>query len=134
MPRMIVETKQEARLHPETPGYEFQVTSIPADLPTNAVERCEFDDRSISVPAELGSIWVRVYKNGDNSFPVAHAEFGIGIDTVVCDCIDVDEKHRRRRIATASYDIAEAIAEAPLQPSATQTADAEQFWRFRKRR
>ncbi len=134
MPRKIVETTQAILQFDDIQDFDFQVTTVPANLSLTAEERLEFDDRALDVPTEYGSIWVRVYQRGKNTAFVAHAEFGVGTTSVICDCVEVEKEYRRNNIATKIYDVVEAIADAAVQRSATQTSDAENFWRYREQR
>ena len=99
---------------------------VPPGLPADHQARDGFDDQSIAVPREAGSVWFRVWVPGDRF--VAAATFAAGDQTVQCDGIDVEAIYRRQGIATALYELASSIFAAPVIPSATQTSDAKAFW------
>ena len=65
VPSMISKFSQDTYQIEDLPAYTFEVSCVPPRFPTNSSLRADFDDRSIDLPAELGSIWVRVYTQED---------------------------------------------------------------------
>lgn len=133
MPSKISKFSQDTYQFECLPTYTFEVSSVPPRLATNSSLRADFDDRSIALPAELGSIWVRVYTEEDGLF-VAHAVFAVGSESVICDDVQVNEAHQDQDMATSCYDIAGIVAGSEVQPSTIQTTDAKKFWQKRNAR
>lgn len=131
MPTKITEFHQKTNNYKYLPEYLFCISVVPPNLGANTNERMRFDDRSIDVPAVNGSVWIQVALNDRPNEIVAHATFGVGFDSVQCDSVDVRQDHRRRGIATITYDIAGKIAGVEVEPSSNQTPDAKLFWKHR---
>ena len=131
---MICEFEQYDLNCENFPDFQFQLTLVPPCLPNTSRIRDEFDDRSIEVPHENGSLWIRVHTaKGDHAF-AGHAVFGASFISTQCDTIQILQGFRRRGIATFLYDLTEEIFEVPVEPSSNLTGDARKFWQHRSNR
>ena len=99
---------------------------VPPGLPAIHVAREQFDDRSIAVPRESGSVWFRVWAKGERL--AATATFAADRNAVRCDGIDVEVPYRLKGIATVLYHLASRMFAAPVIPSDVQSEDARAFW------
>ena len=114
------------------PGIIFCMSLVPKGLPEDHHIRQKYDDRSIQVPNENGSLWITVRRDDSQGASVAEAVFASTQRTVQCDTIEVHRDFRLLGIATKLYDLAEEVFDAPVVPSETLSEDAMQFWKKRK--
>lgn len=90
----------------------------------------ENDDRSLDVLNVSGSVWCRVFERG-KEVQIAYAHFAADGNVVRCDDVHVDERHRKKGIATFLYRLAASLFEAPIVPSNRLLNDGERFWHGR---
>lgn len=129
----ITSPEQDVVVLQNLPGYRFAVTALPAATGTTHPLGYDFDDRSIDVPNEWGSLWIRILDNAGNDLG-GGATFAATERSVMCDTIDVPEEHRRKGIATSLYDLAEHVFGLVTEPSPILSEDAKAFWDKRRAR
>jgi hypothetical protein len=107
--------------------YDAMVTEVPSGLDPNDPARERFDDRSIDVPHDNGSVWIEV-RDPEKGELVAIAVFGADAKVVRCDTVEVTLHYRRKGVATALYRLASSLFKAPVVPTDNLSADAVAFW------
>ena len=107
-------------------GYRIGVYVIPPETGDNHSFPENFDDRSIGVPKDHGSVWARVYDEENNI--VGNATLASDGNAVRCDSIDIDEQHRCKGLATTIYEAASHIFGCPVVPSDILSQEAKGFW------
>ena len=117
----------------DLPGYRFACVALPPNTATSHALGHDFDDRSIEVPKDWGSLWVQILDDAGNYLGGA-ATFAASEKSVMCDTIEVPEGHRFKGIATRLYDLAELVFEVPAEPSPTLSPEAVAFWEKRRSR
>ena len=108
-------------------GFKVVVVKVPPGLPLDHRCRELYDDRSVRVPCEAGTIWCTV-QAPDGADGVACATFAADSESVRCDTIDVTPEYRRKGIANALYDLASSVFGAAVIPSDLLTDDGRRFW------
>ena len=107
--------------------YDAKITEVPYGLHARDTTRECFDDRSIGVAHDMGSIWIYVFEPETGAL-VANAVFGADNAVVRCDTIEVMLAYRGKGVAKALYQLASCIFEAPVVPSTILSPDAVKFW------
>lgn len=108
-------------------SYDATITEVPYGLDPHDPTREDFDDRSMAVPHDMGSIWIDVREYPKGAL-VALAAFGADATVVRCHNIEVMLAYRKKGVAKALYQLASCIFEAPVVPSAILSPDAVKFW------
>ena len=107
--------------------YDATITEVPFGLAPHDPVRESFDDRSNGVPHDMGSAWIEI-RDPVKSELVATSVFGADAKVVRCYTVEVTLAYRRKGIATALYQLASCIFEAPVVPSDILSDDAAAFW------
>ncbi len=107
--------------------FTVSVVGIPPDLPSRDIHRDQYDDRTFHVCHTMGTIWFKVYNVEDGKF-VGHAEFGSDSVAVRCDTVTIEASFRRNGVASALYELASYIFNAPVVKSNILSQDAVDFW------
>lgn len=111
-------------------AYQVEIAFVPPGLPDDHPLRGRYDDRSISVPASAGSLWMTLVTSEERHFAGA-AIFAADEAIVRCDTIEIVGRFRRRGLASCLYELAAIFTKAPIAPGALLSADAIAFWRAR---
>jgi hypothetical protein len=106
--------------------YRIEVAQVPSGL-SYLEAPWDCDDRSVKLPKSSGTLWFRVFV-GDSETVIAHAVFAADNAVARCNSIDVDERHRRREIASHLYRCAACFFDAPVVPSGTTLPGGKLFW------
>ncbi|NKJ02656.1 GNAT family N-acetyltransferase [Novosphingobium sp. SG707] len=111
------------------PGYTFEAVSIPT-MQSHNFRGKDCDVASVIVPSSSGHLWIWVKDCTDHGL-VAWAVFGANASNVQCCDICVHEDFRNRGIATALYQWAACLFEAPVVPSTMRSDLSKKFWKNR---
>jgi hypothetical protein len=106
--------------------FRVSVVGIPPNLPSRDIHRDQYDDRTFQVCHTMGTLWFTVFNVADGKF-VGHAAFGADSSAVRCDTISIETNFRRNGVASALYELASCIFEAPVIKSNILSQDAHSF-------
>lgn len=127
MPKAIIDIEQHTYTAPDGDcPYRVEAYCIPPGPTADVRVRDRFDNRTIELPKDLGSIWFEVFDRSGGW--AGSATFAGGDGAVQCDLIQIEPAHRCKGIATLLYQIASSTFEAPVIPSITQSDEAKAFW------